>query len=328
MSTTEPKSREAIEASFATLLSAHRKRASQIETRAEAAERGREREVVDQASAYTVDAIVKGLAELQLEFSKALDGLADRMEGESGKVGQLRRAIEIERRRLAELEDLTVAAEAVALLEQDHARKLADLDAKITSQQEELDARIDKARDAWAEEDKAREEEDAAYKARIEAERKAEEDEHSYARERAAQQTEDQQAERRRDLERELAATTAEKDKDWASREATLDGQAEETAALLTKVEGMDEAIAEAEQKARDKAIASIKRDASHEANLRDREAANASAVFELKIQTLEKRIADQSAHMEDLSQRLNAALAQAQKLATEALRGAHQERG
>ena len=38
---------------------------------------------------------LKGLAELQLEFSKALVDLSDRMESESGKVGELRRAIEV-----------------------------------------------------------------------------------------------------------------------------------------------------------------------------------------------------------------------------------------
>ncbi|PRP93510.1 hypothetical protein [Enhygromyxa salina] len=325
MSSTEPKSREDIEKAFSSLLRAHRQLAGNIETRAEAAERGRDREVVEQASGYTVDNIVKGLAELQLEFSKALEDLSDRMESESGKVGQVQRAIEIERRRVAELENLTIAAEALALLEREHAQKLAELQARSAEQLTELDAEIAQTRERWASEAATRESELAELTARRDADRKRADEAHGYELARQDKLTANDNAQARRDLERELAEQTATKEKDWGAREATLDLRADDIAALRTKVAGRDEALAKAETQARDQAIAAVNRDAKHEAELAARDAAADIEVFELKIKTLETRIGDQSGQLQELSTRLSAALSQAQKLASEALKNSRE---
>jgi hypothetical protein len=326
MSNTEPKSREEIDKAFSALLRAHRQLAGNIETRAEVAERGRDREVVEQASGYTVDNIVKGLAELQLEFTKALEDLSDRMESESGKVGQLQRAIEIERRRLAELENLTIAAEALALLEQEHAQKLAELEARRAADQTELDAEIAQTRERWASEAAAREEQDAEFTARRDADRKRADEEHGYELARKDKLTINENTEAKRSLERELAEQTARRDKDWSAREAALELRAEEIKALRTKIAGRDEALAKTETQAREQAISSINRDAKHEAELAARDAAADIEVFELKIKTLESRIGDQSGQLQELSTRLSAALSQAQKLASEALKNSRGE--
>lgn len=326
MSNTEPKSREEIDKAFSSLLRAHRQQAGNIETRAELAERGRDREVVEQASGYTVDNIVKGLAELQLEFSKALEDLSDRMQSESGKVGQLQRAIEIERRRLAELENLTIAAEALALLEQEHTQKLAELQGRSAEHQTELDADIAQAREGWATQAASRAEQLAELSTRRDADRKRADEEHGYELARQDKLTANENAEAKRSLERELAEQTADKDKDWSAREAALELRAEEIAALRTKVAGRDEALAKTETQAREQAIASVNRDAKHEAELAARDAAADVEVFDLKIKTLESRIGDQSGQLQELSTRLSAALSQAQKLASEALKNSRGE--
>lgn len=326
MSNTELQSREDIEKAFSSLLRAHRQQAGNIETRAELAERGRDREVVEQASGYTVDNIVKGLAELQLEFSKALEDLSDRMESESGKVGELRRAIEIERRRLAELENLAIGAEALALLEQEHTQKLAELEARSSGELTELDADIAQTRERWASEASARAEQLAELTARRDADRKRANEEHGYELAREDKLTANSNTEARRSLERELAEQTADKDKSWSAREAALELRADEIAALRTKVAGRDEALAKAESQAREQAISSVKRDANHEAELAARDAAADVEVFELKIKTLESRIADQTGQLQELSTRLSAALGQAQKLASEALKNSRGE--
>ncbi|KIG12366.1 Myosin heavy chain [Enhygromyxa salina] len=325
MSNTEPKSREEIDKAFSSLLRAHRQLAGNFETRAEAAERGRDREVVQQAAGYTVDNIVKGLAELQLEFSKALEDLSDRMETESGKVGQLQRAIEIERRRVAELENLTIAAEALALLEQEHAHKLAELQARSAEDQTELDAAIAETRERWASEAAARDLELAEQTARRDADRKLADEAHAYELARQDKLTANDNALAKRNLERELAEQTASKDKDWSAREAALELRGEEIAKLRTTVAGRDEALAKAETQAREQAIAAVNRDAKHEAELAARDAAADIEVFELKIKTLESRIGDQTGQLQELSTRLSAALSQAQKLASEALKNSRE---
>ncbi|NVB37320.1 hypothetical protein G6O69_05720 [Pseudenhygromyxa sp. WMMC2535] len=327
MSTAELKSREEIEKSFTSLLRAHRHQASQIETKAEVAERAREREVVESASTYTVENIVKGLAELQLEFSSSLESLAERMDDEARKVVELKRAIEIESRHLVELENLSVAAEALALLKQDHARKLAELERGSADNLAELDEEIAEQREDWARAASEREEAAKAFVAERDKQRSQAAEEHSYALAREDKLRADEQAGQKLALERELAESAASKQKDWSAREAALDARAEDITAMRAKVEGIETALEQAESEARAKAIASVKRDADHEADLLARETASNVEVFELKIETLEQRIADQGAEIEGLSGRLRDALAQAQKLASQALEGPRAEK-
>ena len=67
------------------------------------AEKARDKRVVETASTYTVESVVKGLAELQLHFGTDIEGLAARLSTEIRKLEDVRRAIEVETRHLEEL---------------------------------------------------------------------------------------------------------------------------------------------------------------------------------------------------------------------------------
>ncbi len=321
---TQPTSREEIQKAFSSLVKAHDRMAAQITTKAEEAARAEDKQVVDRASGYTVKNIINGLAQLQLEFGANLETLADRMESESNKLDELQRAIKVESERLAAVKDVTVAAEALAILKQDHARRLAEFEEEAKSALSDLEEEMSERRAEWAREQAEHEADVAAYEANLKKEREQAEADHAYELARQDKLKADDNAAAKRDLERELADTEATKERDWAAREKQLDAHADEIAALRTKIENMPAILEKAETSAREKAIKAVNRDAAHAAQLLERQLQSDVEVYELKIKTLEDRIGKQAAQIEDLSQRLSAALEQAQNLATEALKGSH----
>ncbi len=315
----EPKTREEIQRAFTPLVRAHEAKASQISTKAEEAEQVRDREIVEKAATYTVESIVNGLAKLQLEFGGAIQSISDQLSGESTKLAELKRAIEVETQRLKRLESTIVAAEALAILRQDHAQKLAAFEEKAKEETRELEQDIADTRAQWQREAEEHEAAVKAYDEGQDKERTQAAEEHQYDRERQAKVVSDERAERRRQRERELAEKEAEREKDWAAREKVLADANEEIEKLRGKVEAFPNELEEAKKKARDKAISSVNKEAKFEAEMLEKEHAGNSRVSELKIQTLEERIARQAEQIAELSSKLDSTIAKSQNLAEQA---------
>ena len=314
-------SREDIEKAFKDLLKTHASAASRLATRAEAAERMRDQEIVERASGYTVKAIVGSLAELQLDVGTSLDKLSERMGGESSKLGELQRAIEVETRRLAGLQSAMVAAEALALLKQDNQRKLDEFEENKANQLKALDDEINAAHEEWKREEQEHLAAVAEYDKNLQREREQAAEERKYDIERRKRVLVDENGAKKVALERDLAEREAAKERDWAAREEKLAEHADEIKELREKVAGMEAKTEEETKKARERAIASVTRDAKIEAELREKESAANVEVFELQIKTLEERIATQTTEITDLKSRLAEARDRVQQLAVDALK-------
>lgn len=315
----EPKSREQIQDEFKKLLRVHEQRASQISTKAQEAELVKDRELVGRAAGYTVESIINSLAKLQLGFGSAVDAIAVQLSEESNKLGELRRAIEVENERLERLRGTVVAAEALAILKQDSAQRLAALDQEAKEAREELEQEMAQTREQWSQEHSEQEASSTEFEALQTKERTQAEEDHKYERERQLKIEADDNAVKRRELERRLADEEATKVKDWATREKALDERAEEIDKLRTKVAGFETELETAATKAREKAIASVKRDAKFETEMFDKEHDGNVKVFELKVQTLEDRIKRQAELIADLNTKLDATIAKSQNLAEQA---------
>ncbi|MCX4243698.1 coiled-coil domain-containing protein [Paraliomyxa miuraensis] len=315
----EPKTREEIQKEFTQLLRTHEQRASQIATKAEEAEQIKNRELVERAAGYTVESIINSLAKLQLGFGSSVEAISSELQAESSKLGELRRAIEVERQRLDRLRSTVVAAEALAILKQDGQQRLAALTEQAEAARKQLEDEMAALREQWQRE---REDAEAAAK-ELEhnqaKERQQAEEEHEYERARLAKVQTDEDAVRRTGLERKLADEEAAKAKDWAGREKVLGERGKETEELRAKVGGFPAALEDAANKARDKAIATVNREAKFELEMLDKEHDANVKVFELKVQTLEQRIERQTAQIADLSAKLDATIAKSQNLAEQA---------
>ena len=317
----EPKTREEIQKEFNQLLRTHEQRASQISTKAEEAVQIKDRELVERAAGYTVETIINSLAKLQLGFGSAVESIAAQLQTESDKLGELRRAIEVEAQRLEQLRSTVVAAEALAILKQDTQQKLAALTAEADLAKKQLADEQTAVREQWQKESEEAKTAAAEHEATQSKERKRAEEEHKYERERLAKIEADDNAGKRTAVERKIADEAATKNKDWAAREKALDKRAAEIEQLRTKVAGFGAELEAAATKAREKAIAAVNRDAKFEMDMLEKEHDANVKVFELKVKTLEERIARQTALIADLNVKLDATIAKSQGLAEQAFK-------
>ena len=90
-------------AAFQKLLETWTQEERRVATREAQARKEAGREIVEAASAYTVERLVKDLAEVQLRFGRSVETLSDTLAEETARLDQIRQATEIETRRIAEL---------------------------------------------------------------------------------------------------------------------------------------------------------------------------------------------------------------------------------
>ncbi|MEW5860341.1 MAG: hypothetical protein AB1861_23650, partial [Cyanobacteriota bacterium] len=76
-------SKEQILEAFKQLIADKKKIESKIATKEQEAEKQKNKEILQAASTYTLDSIVKGLADLQLEFGGIVFGLSTKLTGET-----------------------------------------------------------------------------------------------------------------------------------------------------------------------------------------------------------------------------------------------------
>ena len=259
---------------------------------------------------------------MQVELGGAIDGLADQLEREASKLGELRHALASESRRLGDLRNTRVAAEALEILIQDHKKKDETLDARAQSERQDLEDKIGTQRAAWAREEAERTLARGEAEAAQTRDRRAKEEQYTYEIDRQRKLSADEFAEKKRLLERSLAETGASKDKNWGEREKLLAAASGEIEALRARVDLAPKQLEEETKKARERAIGRITAEAKHEAELQERESAANIEVFELRIKALEDRIARQLTQLSELQRQLGTALEQGQNLAHKAIEG------
>lgn len=322
----QPTSKEEILEAFKAILKRH-DADEQVRTKAEAAIREEDREVVERVAEYTVEGIVKGMAQMQLDFTGALDGLADMLVGESTRLDELRRSIRVERGRLSELGDTKVAAEALALLEREQAERREEFEATAREALDELEAEIAATRTRWAEEQAEHERALEEYAARLTTGRERAEADYAYEVARERKLAGDKLDARRRELERELDELLEDLEKNWARREAELEAKADEIAALEARAAAFPQELEDATKKARETAIRKTNQEADVDAELTAKQLAADAEVFALQIQELEQLITDQRERIHELNSQLQSASSKAQNLALRAIEGSSSPR-
>ncbi|MFM9268153.1 hypothetical protein [Tychonema sp. BBK16] len=304
---------------FQQILAENKKIESKVETKEQEAEKAKNQQLLEVASTYTVDSIVKGLADLQLDFGSVINGLSEKLSAESSKLDELKRGIEIETAQLQQLQQIRVVADALYILTQEHQEKITALEQSAASQREVIEKDTIQKRKIWEKEQqefdiivqertaliiKEREQETADYRYELERTRKVETDEYE---------------ETKRKLERELQQSTREKDKNWTEREKFLTDNQAEFAKNQTKAAGFEEELKQANTKAKEEAIQEVSREAKVKADLVDKEWEGTKQGYELKVQSLQQNIGRQTEQIAEISAQLQATMKQAQDLAMKA---------
>ncbi len=304
---------------FQQILAENKKIESRVETKEESAEKAKNKQLLEVASTYTIDSIVKGLADLQLDFGSITSGLSEKLKAESSKLDELKKAIDIEAEQLQELQQIRVVADALHILTQEHQEKLTVLEQNAANQREIIEKDTTQKRKIWGKEQqefdttvsekttfttKQRQQEAADFQYELQRDRKIETDEYE---------------ETKRKLERDLQESTREKDKNWAEREKVLSDNQAEFEKNQTKAAGFEEELKQAYIKAKEEAIQEVSREAKVKADLADKEWEGSKQGYELKVQSLQQTMARQTEQISEISAQLQATMKQAQDLAMKA---------
>lgn len=318
-----PAARDQVVKAFRQLLDARTATGMRPATKEEAAERRKDAATIEAASAYTVEAIVKGLAELQLDFGESVGTLAERLLGEAAKADEIRRAVEIENRRLAELQNVRLAADALDILVHEHEAERRAFEARGRERREKFEAQRSGQRAAW-DQDQARFE--SSHRDQAEAlrrDRRQAEEDYAYETERQRKADADAYSERRSAAERELDETGLEREHAWAERERLVAERGAKAEEHRARAEALPAELEAAVQKARADAMRETAESEQIKAELLEREVAASERIGDMRIESLTATVAQQAARIDALTAQLQSALAQSQELAMRAVEGA-----
>lgn len=302
--------------SFQDILEHKKQREYRVATKEEEAEKAKNKQLLEVASTYTTDNIVRGLADLQLDFGNILQSLSDRLETEVEKLNELHRAIAIETQNLQQLQKVRVVADALHLLRQEHQEKLRAIEREISHQQEALEKERVQTRKVWQQERQEFETKIQASQELLQKQRQQQEADDLYELERQRKIDADEYDCQQRKIEKEIADTSQQKEKDWTEREGVLTENQVVFEQNRTKAAGFEEELKQAYQKAKEEAIQEVSREETVKADLFDKEWEGIQQSYELKIAALEATIHSQNEQIQEISTQLQEATKQAQDLA------------
>jgi hypothetical protein len=305
---------------FEALRAEQKQQETRIATREQLDSRERDRALVQETAAHTPETLFQALAKLQTTFEETNDRLAKSMAAEVKRLADIQRAREVEQARLISLNNVRLAAEALDILRQEHQQALQTLDARYQKQFEQLDQEISQQRRAWTEEQESHDASRAKQLEALRKKRRQEEEEYTYQLARQYGEQEAAHDKRRREWERQLAEERQTREKAWAARETELASRQPELVDYQGRLEHMPQQLLEATQKARDDGFRDTVREEEHKAALLDKERTAKKQTWELRVEALNRTIAEQKAKLADLAEQLQSVSTQAQQLAMTAV--------
>ncbi|NEP01273.1 MAG: hypothetical protein F6K58_21960 [Symploca sp. SIO2E9] len=312
-------SKQNIFQAFEKIIADKKKTEANIATKEQEAEKAKNKQVLEVASTYTINSIVTGLADLQLEFGNIVNGLSEKLSEEVSKLEELKLAINIETQNLQELQEIRVVADALHILTQEHQENLKLLEQKHSQQQEELEKDIAHKHKLWGVEQEEFETTRQENHELLIRERQLQEADYQYELERQRKIETDQYEELKRDQQREQQTVNQEKEKQWAEREKIITERQSLFEEYQQTIETFPNQLDEAVKKAREEAIKEVHQNGKVKAELLEKDWEATKRGYEFKVQSLEEQIQKQATEIENLYNQLQDTLKQSQSLTLKA---------
>lgn len=315
-------SKDEINSLFSQLVEEHQGQSAKVVTKEEQASRAKDRQTVDAASGYSVESIVKGVADLQLSFGVKVDELIARLMEETAKLNELRKAIEIEQARAKYVSDVKTAADALHIQTIENREAIRALEEQYAFKRQTLQQEMDNTRGKWQKERKQLEQSRKEQEEQAKKDRAKGEADYGYDLERKRKVETDAFNEKKRKLERDLSENGQAKDKAWAERERLLSEKKAEFEAHVARVAALPQELDEAVKKAREEAIKDAHSEARVKAELLEKEVEANRKVYDLQIKSMEEQSTKLQAQIESLTAQLQTANREVQELAMRAVEG------
>lgn len=274
------------------------------------------------AAPSTIDGVISGLGLLQTGFRESASGLQDELIREANRLAELRSqaaalTARIERQHGIKVEDVTLEQLITGEIE----AAAADEDA-LAGRQSAFEAEMSRRRAEWTREKETRAATTSERRSDHNRDLQREATEYAYGLERRRSADEDGDSQRRKQLEKTLAAFEAETRAAWSARHEALLEREEEFETLSAKYKAFPDELHTAIKKAGAEGEAIARRTAESAARLAAKTVEGKQRVNQLRIESLEGTIARQQVRIDRLGAQLDAALEQARQLAVKALEG------
>ncbi len=280
--------------------------------KAEAIVKQKEQDILQAVQDLTVEGVVQGITRLNLEMSRFLSGLSDRLGRELNMLTSVREAIALEQAELERLHKIDVATTALDLLVKEYQQ-----------QKEVLEAEIDAARVAWAEQDRQREWDQKEQEDALKRQRQREVEEYEYKKTLERKKAQDNYEEGIRLLEKKNREKQEALEKSWQSRDAELKEKESAFAQLSKEAEEFEGRLQREVDRAVAEAVRSAERNHEQQVALLTKDAEVERRLAELQIRSLQETLSRQITHIESLERRLEEAKGQVQDIAIKAIEGA-----
>jgi hypothetical protein len=292
---------------------------SKVATKEEEAQLAKNKEIVTKAATYTVDTIVKGMADLQLEFGSIVNGLSETLKIEVEKLTEVKQSIEIETQHRSDLQQVRIVADALHIITQEHQQSLKTIEQQLAADRENLEKDQTNLRKQWERNDREYTEHQAELATIIAKERQKEQDEVQYKVIRDRQLQTDSYTETKRNQEQDIRSQDREQQKQWKEREKFLKDNQKLLDENLAKVTAFPAELEEAVKKAREEAIKETSSNEKVKADLVEKEWEGSKQGYDMKIQSLERVIERQNEQIIAITEQLQTVMNQAQSLAMKA---------
>jgi len=281
-----------------------------------------DKKVLEKATSYTLESIVKGFADLKLKIGKSLTELSEQLTEEANKLTEIKQAIAIETKNLEEIHNIKIAADTLADLIRAQEERKSKFEADMAEQEERFKSETLLKKTAWEKEKKEYEQSVKERDISLKKERDREKEEYEYNLTLARKKDKDIYESKKAELEKELEEKRITQEKELTEREAAIVTREKEFAELKEKVEKFPDELSDTVKNAEKAAANEVENKAKVEAQLLRKGVEGEKKLAELKISSLEETIAKQNTQVQELTKQLHEATAQVQGVAVKVIEG------
>lgn len=276
--------------------------------------------IVKNVATLSYDNVVKNMTNLKIELSSSLDKLNDKFVSEFKKFEELQQAIEIEKKALEDLYQLSACTDSLSVMLLTQKEKRQQFDEEMAG----IKAKFEEERtQTYLQWEKEKEETSRKQKEEVDAQKKSrqrEEEDYQYTLTLTRKKEVDIYEEKKSKLEKELADKKAAFEKEFAEREANIKNAEAELTELKAKSETfpseLEKAIAIAVKTTTEK----LKTEYGFEKELTAKQVEGELKLKEQTIETLQAKIKDLENNIKELSIKANTAEASVKDIAIKAI--------
>ncbi|HHN48323.1 MAG TPA: hypothetical protein ENN08_05240 [Bacteroidales bacterium] len=294
-------------------------------------ERQKQETLVKQAGTMSHEKINKDISGLKTEIATMLDKLNESFVAEFRKFEELQQAIQIEKKNLEDLYQLSATTDSLAAMltaqkekseqfEQEMAAKKAEMEAAIKQAKAEFDEEMAEKKLQWKKEQEINQARQKEETETLQKKRTREEEEYQYNLKQVRKKETDLYEEKKQKLEKELVDKKALFEKEYAEREASLKAAEKELQELRAKnvafPNELEKAVAAAVKANTEKLQAEYK----FAADLRAKETEGELRLKDQTIETLRAKIKDIETLNKELAQKTTTAETNVKDIAIKAI--------